>query len=132
MEAPKHAVCHVFSMMSSCQTLRRSTSADSLEFNVQRLVDQFGVKSTSKSLFVCFLNAEKLGTSNRDMDMLIKKLSMENIVSSRRCLISRVSTNLCYQKKLGELRNLKYVGLSWTGLRHLYINVVSIEIFGIF
>lgn len=98
-------------------------SEDSEKFIVKRFADQFGVESTPKShirnlrSYVSFY-AEKRGTSNRELGMLLKKMINGGRVL---CLLLKVlDLEGVYKpplpEKLGELRNLKYLGLRWTAL----------------
>lgn len=98
-------------------------SEDSERFIVKRFADQFGAKFTLQShirnlrSYVSFY-AEKQGIYNRELGMLLK-----NIISGGRrvCLLLKVlDLEGVYKpplpEKLGELRNLKYLGLRWTAL----------------
>ena len=130
MEAQKPVVCHVSSMASSCQKLRRrdfytSTIADqNVHMQIQKYLRFRGsqINSVSRNLisenlcaYISF-KAEKQGTSNSEIGTLLKKI----IKGRDRVLLKVLDLEGVYKpqlpKKLGELRNLKYLGLRWTGL----------------
>ena len=98
------------------------TSAHPLEFNIQRFADQFGINSTSDShvghlcSYVSF-DPQKQDTSNREIGNLLITITDRR---SGFVLLKVLDLEGVYKpmlpEKLGELQNLKYLGLRWTGL----------------
>ncbi|KAF7132273.1 hypothetical protein RHSIM_Rhsim09G0045100 [Rhododendron simsii] len=92
-------------------------------FVVRRLADQYvGVKSTSeyhtqKLCSYLSFETQKRNTSNREIEMLLKLIMRKK---SSAFLLKVFDLENIYRPvlpdKLGELQNLTYIGLRWTGL----------------
>ena len=107
---------HIHHRKSNCRY------AESLEFNIRRLADQFDTESTMASQntkhlcsYVSF-NVKKQDTSNTEIGMLLK-----TIINRRGFqLLKVIDLEGVYKpllpEKLGVLQNLRYIGLRWTGL----------------
>ena len=112
LKVEKEGFLHVHHCGSECR------SVDSEIFKVQRLADQLDVSKSHVGNLCVYISfkAEKQGTSNSEIGTLLKKN-----IKGRDCVLLKVlDLEGVYKpqlpKKLGELRNLKYLGLRWTGL----------------
>ncbi|KAI8535927.1 hypothetical protein RHMOL_Rhmol10G0213700 [Rhododendron molle] len=110
---------HVHNCKSDC------TYADSPNNNlfIHRLADQYdgGVKSTSEShtsnlCSYLMFEIQKRNTSNKEVEALLKRIMYGRNVA----LLKVIDLESIYRPvllgKLGELKNLTYIGLRWTGL----------------
>ena len=97
------------------------TSADSLEFNIRRLADQFGTKSTSEyhvehlCSYISF-DTQKQDTSNREIGMLLMTIIKRGVFVLLKVLDLEGVHKPLLPDNLGVLQNLRYIGLRWTGL----------------
>lgn len=111
-KAEEEGFLHVHHCRPEC------TCANSEIIKVQRLADQFAVSKSHMGNLCAYISfkAEKQGTSNSEIGTLLKKI----IKGRDRVLLKVLDLEGVYKpqlpKKLGELRNLKYLGLRWTGL----------------
>ena len=117
-------------MASSCQKLRRrdfytsTIAGQNVHLQIQKYLRFRGsqINSVSRNLIsetycaYASFKVEKQGRSNSEIVTLLKKI----IEGRDRVLLKVLDLEGVYKpqlpKKLGELRNLKYLGLRWTGL----------------
>jgi Leucine-rich repeat (LRR) protein len=95
------------------------TSAYPLEFNIQRFADQFGINSTSDSHVehLCsYVSFDPQKQSNREIGKLLITITDRSGFVLLKVLDLEGVYKPMLPEKLGELQNLKYLGLRWTGL----------------
>ncbi|KAG5529202.1 hypothetical protein RHGRI_029780 [Rhododendron griersonianum] len=110
---------HVHHCKSDC------TNADSHSHNffIHRLADQYygGVKSTSEShthnlCSYLMFEIQKRNTSNKEVEALLKGIMYGRNVALLKVIDLESIYRPVLPDNLGELQNLTYIGLRWTGL----------------